>query len=152
MGGTIHEAGNAGPHAEFNMAADPLAAREVLAAAPAVTLVPLDVTRKLRATPEALDRLTAAGATSAQTAFALIRAYFAAHADRSSRPLHDPCVMLLALAPGLFGTQILRLSIGLDDHPGRLLQGPDGAPVEVALSVDVDAALELLWRGLGAAD
>ncbi len=61
MGGTINEPGNAGPFAEFNMAADPLAARVVFGGPVPVTLIPLDVTRKLRATPDDLVRLATFG-------------------------------------------------------------------------------------------
>lgn len=149
MGGTIHEPGNAGPLAEFNMAADPLAAQIVFAASVPVTLIPLDVTRKLRATPEDLDRLSAFATPAATLAADLIRAYFAGNADRQSRPLHDPCVMLMALAPQLFGTQSLRLTVDLDAHPGRLEKAPDGAAIDVAMTIDARAALDMLWGGLG---
>ena len=149
MGGTIEEPGNAGPLAEFNMAADPLAARIVLGGGVPVTLIPLDVTRRVRATPEDLARLGSAGTVAARYAADLILAYFAGRTDRRSRPLHDPCVMLMAAAPALFGTERLRLSVDCDTHPGRLMQGPDGAPVDVALRIDAGAALDRLWQGLG---
>lgn len=149
MGGTIEEPGNAGPLAEFNMAADPLAARIVLGAGVPVTLIPLDVTRRFRATPEDLARLALAGTVAALCAADLIRAYFAGHTDRSSRPLHDPCVMLMALAPDLFGTEPLRLAVDCDMHPGRLVQDPDVATIEVALRIDAGRALDRLWEGLG---
>lgn len=151
MGGTIDEPGNAGPFAEFNMAADPLAARVVLGGPVPVTLIPLDVTRKLRATPNDLVRLAAFGTPAATLAADLIRAYFAGDAERSSRPLHDPCVMLMALAPALFGTERLRLAVDCDVHPGRLVQAPDGADIDMALRIDAGAALDQLWQGLGAA-
>jgi purine nucleosidase/pyrimidine-specific ribonucleoside hydrolase len=151
MGGTINEPGNAGPFAEFNMAADSLAAREVLGGSVPITLIPLDVTRKLRATPDDLVRLAALGTPSATLSADLIRAYFAGNADRSSRPLHDPCVMLMAVAPWLFGIERLRLTVACDAHPGRLIQTPDGAEIEVAMQIDAGRALDHLWQGLGAA-
>ena len=151
MGGTIDEPGNAGRFAEFNMAADPLAARMVLCGPVPVTLIPLDVTRRLRATPEDLYRLAAFGTPAATLAANLIRAYFAGHAERSSRPLHDPCVMLMAVAPTLFGTERLRLAVDCDAHPGRLVQTADGAEIDVALRIDAGPALDQLWQGLGAA-
>lgn len=148
MGGTINEPGNAGPFAEFNIASDPLAAQQVIAGAVPVTLIPLDVTRKLRATPGDLDRLAASGGVAATLAADLIRAYFAGNADRQSRPLHDPCVMLMALAPALFGTQSMRIAVDCDNDPGRLVQTSDGAMIDVAMTIDAEAALETLWRGL----
>lgn len=149
MGGAIHEPGNAGPYAEFNMASDPLAAQQVFAASVPVTLIALDVTRKLRATQDDLDRLAKAGSVSAKLSADLIAAYFAQNADRQSRPLHDPCVMLMALAPNLFETQALRLTVDCETHPGRLVQTPDGALIDVAMAIDAAAALTTLWRGLG---
>lgn len=148
MGGTIHERGNAGPLAEFNMACDPLAAQLVFAAPVPVTLIPLDVTRKLRATPDDLDRLAASGTVAARLSSDLILSYFADNTDRQSRPLHDPCVMLMALAPHLFATQTLRLAVDCSDHPGRLIEASDGSCVEVAMTIDVAKALDALWRGL----
>lgn len=51
-GGTWREPGNAGPATEFHFACDPLAARQVIRAEkPHVTVVPLDVTRKLIFSP-----------------------------------------------------------------------------------------------------
>lgn len=148
MGGTIDEPGNAGPYAEFNMSCDPMAARLVFAAPVPVTLVPLDVTRKLRASPADLDRLAKSGTKAALLAADLIRTYFASHTDRQSRPLHDPCVMLMALLPELFETQTFRLTIDCETHPGRLEKAPEGALVDVAVSIDPEAALDALWRGL----
>jgi purine nucleosidase/pyrimidine-specific ribonucleoside hydrolase len=149
MGGTINEPGNAGLHAEFNMAADPLAAHEVFASKVPVTLIPLDVTRKLRATSEDLDRLAAMDTEAATLAASLIRAYFAQNADRASRPLHDPCVMLMALEPQLFGVQSIRLDVDIGTHRGRLVSSPGGATIDVAMTIDAPGALDMLWRGLG---
>lgn len=148
MGGTLHEPGNAGPLAEFNMAADPHAADIVLGAGVALTLIPLDVTRRLRARPEDLAILPATPA--AATAAALIGAYFAGSA-RESRPLHDPCVMLLARAPDLFVCRDMRLRVDTADHPGRLIPDDSRPAVRVATGVDAPAALALLWRGLSRA-
>lgn len=149
MGGTINEPGNAGPLAEFNMAADPLAAQVVFDAPVPVTLIPLDVTRKLRATPGDLDRLSGLDTDAAKLAATLIRAYFAANADRVSRPLHDPCVMLMALAPHLFGTQAMQLAVDCETHRGWLIPSSDGATIDVAMTIDATAALDMLWQGLG---
>lgn len=149
MGGTLNEPGNAGPHAEFNMAADPMAAQEVFKAPVPVTLIPLDVTRKLRATSQDLDCLVAMDTKAATLAASLIRAYFAQNANRASRPLHDPCVMLMALTPHLFGTKTMQLSVDCETHRGRLIASPNGATIDVAMTIDATAALDTLWRGLG---
>src|ERR1043166_2043817 len=47
IGGAMHEPGNAGPVSEFHFACDPAAARRVLNCSTEVTLIPLDMTRKV---------------------------------------------------------------------------------------------------------
>lgn len=147
MGGTIHETGNAGPYAEFNMAADALAADIVLGAGVPFTLIPLDVTRQFRATPADLAELRDSGTPAATTAARLIEAYFAG-STRESRPLHDPCVMLLALAPGLFSTRPMRLRVDCAEHPGRLVPDDSRPLIQVAMGIDAEVARRMLWAGL----
>lgn len=57
VGGTWHEPGNAGPCSEFHFFCDPPAARKVLRCGAPITLVPLDVTRKLLFSPSDLLEL-----------------------------------------------------------------------------------------------
>jgi inosine-uridine nucleoside N-ribohydrolase len=57
MGGAVSEPGNAGPVTEFHFACDPLAARQVLRCGAPITLIPLDVTRKVLFSPTDLLEL-----------------------------------------------------------------------------------------------
>jgi inosine-uridine nucleoside N-ribohydrolase len=57
LGGAWHEPGDAGPVSEFHFACDPAAARQVLRCGVPLTLVPLDVSRKLVFSPADLLRL-----------------------------------------------------------------------------------------------
>jgi inosine-uridine nucleoside N-ribohydrolase len=59
LGGTMSEPGNAGPVSEFHFACDPLAARQVLRAGAPLTLIPLDVMRKVLFAPSDLLELPA---------------------------------------------------------------------------------------------
>jgi purine nucleosidase/pyrimidine-specific ribonucleoside hydrolase len=147
MGGAIHEPGNVGPRAEFNIATDPEAADVVFRSGVPVVLIPLDVTRRVRATREFAAGLAASGAPVARKVAELIGAYFLSTTERESRPLHDPCVMLHALRADLFGCEILRLTVGTgtDEEAGALsIDHTEGAPVCVALTVDAPAVLGLL--------
>lgn len=54
VGGSWHEPGDAGPVAEFHFFCDPPAARQVLRCGAPITLLPLDVTRKLLFAPTEL--------------------------------------------------------------------------------------------------
>ncbi|MBU1305333.1 MAG: nucleoside hydrolase [Alphaproteobacteria bacterium] len=145
MGGTIDEPGNAGPASEFNFASDPEAVATVLRADIKTTIVPLDVTRRVRADRDYVEALrkTPTGSIAAD----LLTAYL--QDDKQSRPLHDPCVMLLALAPELFNIEFHRLTVDLaqDADAGTLRKRAAGSPVSVAMGVDVQGALALLASG-----
>ncbi|MBX3572647.1 MAG: nucleoside hydrolase [Mesorhizobium sp.] len=147
MGGAIDERGNIGPRSEFNLAADPEAADIVLRAGLPLVLVPLDVTRKVRATRDYLALLRRSERPPARVSADLIDAYFQSTTGGESRPLHDPCVMLFAERPDLFGIERYPLSVDLGDgvDAGALIKDEGrGAPVDVAMRVDTAAALDLL--------
>lgn len=145
MGGTINEPGNSGPNSEFNFASDPEAASVVIGSTAKVTIIPLDVTRKVRADIDYVEALpdTPHGDLARQ----LLTVYL--HNGRQSRPLHDPCVMLAAIDPSIFKVESMKLDIDLGDDAdaGRLLVDPRGKPVDVALGVDTERALALLRTG-----
>ncbi len=145
MGGTIHAPGNAGPAAEFNLASDPEAAAIVLRAPVKTTIISLDLTRTMRVDQAYVQALrgTAAGDMAAD----LLEAYW--YEGELSRPLHDPSVMLLALAPELFELEMRRVSVDLSDGPdaGALIQQDTGQPVSIAMRVNAPEALALLASG-----
>jgi inosine-uridine nucleoside N-ribohydrolase len=59
LGGAVSEPGNAGPVSEFHFYCDPLAARQVLHSGAHITLIPLDVMRKVLFSPSDLFDLPA---------------------------------------------------------------------------------------------
>ena len=150
MGGAVHERGNVGPRAEFNIAADPEAADVVFRAGLPMVLVPLDVTRRVRATKADTAALRDSGTPAAKASADLIDAYFQSTGSGESRPLHDPCVMLFAMRPDLFDLSPLTLLVdcGHGQDAGALGIGEDGATVSVAMKVQGAAALALLVERL----
>ena len=77
----------------------------------------------------------------------MIDAYFQSTTGGESRPLHDPCVMLFALAPTLFGVETLPLSVDTSngEDAGALTVDPEqGAPVDVTMTVNGADVLNLL--------
>lgn len=146
MGGAINEKGNVGPRSEFNLAYDPEAAAIVLGSGARIVLVPLDVTRKVRADAAFLEQLH--GHPIGTIAADLIAAYFSD--TRQSRPLHDACVPLVAARPDLFTLEDARIAIDTGDGPdaGAIRLAPDGAPVTIAMDVDAPAVLAHLASGL----
>ncbi|GLQ55302.1 nucleoside hydrolase [Devosia nitrariae] len=150
MGGAIAEKGNVGPRSEFNFASDPEAVDNVLRSGLDLTIVPLDVTRKVRAS-RAYAADLAGSDVAARAAADLITAYFKNDAGRESRPLHDPCVMLLAVAPQLFRIRTMSLSVDLGneaDAGALIVGGDDAVPVKVAVGIEAEWALALLAEGL----
>lgn len=148
MGGAVDEPGNVGPRAEFNMAADPEAAAIVFAAGLNLTLVPLDATRKVRASRSDCATLLASRVAEARVAGALIEAYFLTTEGSDSRPLHDPCVMLMAERPDLFHTVNRGLSIDLSHGPDAGALNPGSQELRVTLGADGTAAISQLLQVL----
>ena len=150
MGGAIREPGNIGPKAEFNIAADPEAASIVFASGLPITLIPLDVTRKVRADRAYLSLLRQPGMPAATTSANLIEAYFQSTTGGESRPLHDPCVMLYALQPDLFGCERFGISVDTSDSrdAGALGVDANAGEISIAMIVNAAAALDLLRRRL----
>ncbi|MEI5682308.1 MULTISPECIES: nucleoside hydrolase [unclassified Mesorhizobium] len=151
MGGAVHEPGNIGPRAEFNIAADPEAAEIVFGAGLNFTLIPLDVTRKVRATRDYTAALQATAVPAAKSSGELIDAYFQSTTGGESRPLHDPCVMLLALDEKLFGCETLKIAVdtGTTRDAGALtIDDEKGDAISVAMKVDGEGALKLLFERL----
>jgi inosine-uridine nucleoside N-ribohydrolase len=66
VGGAWREPGNSGPLAEFHFYCDPTSARKVLQSGANITLVPLDVTRKLIFSPSDLLELPVPESNTAQ--------------------------------------------------------------------------------------
>lgn len=147
MGGAVDEPGNVGARSEFNFATDPEAVHIVFRAGLDLTVIPLDVTRRVRANPAQVAAMR--GATAGNIAADVIDLYFGE--GRESRPLHDPCVMLYALEPSLFGVEERNLAVDLEDgtDAGALKPGRPGLPnKKFAMTVDAPGAIILLTKGL----
>ncbi|WP_068118874.1 nucleoside hydrolase [Tropicimonas marinistellae] len=148
MGGAVDEPGNVAGNAEFNLGHDPEAAAAVLAAGLDLTLIPLDATRQFRADAVYLEQLRETGAAPAIATADLIDAYFEQTAHQAkgveSRPLHDPCVPLLALHPDLFHVETRGLQV--DVSTGALIPGP--TETSVAMGLDAKSLRDRLLGGL----
>jgi inosine-uridine nucleoside N-ribohydrolase len=101
MGGALGR-GNATPHAELNIWADPHAARIVFASGVPVTLVPLDITRGLIVPDDMARRLAAAKTRAARLVGELLP-----HAGSNAQPsaIHDAAVIAFLLWPAFFTSE-----------------------------------------------
>ncbi|MBV9517274.1 MAG: nucleoside hydrolase [Hyphomicrobiales bacterium] len=165
MGGAVREPGNVTKFAEFNIATDPEAANVVFGWQIPVTLVPLDVTRKVLASREWNATLLGRGGKIARTANGLIEAYLRNLVARRAAkegspqtlepkfPMHDPCVVLHAIDPSLFRAESLALRViadGSERDGATVIDRYAENRIEVLTQVDGDRALALILERLTA--
>ena len=160
MGGAIETPGNVTAAAEFNFHVDPVAADRVLTSGMRITLVPLDVTRRVRL-PWSLVSNALRGNRS-RFARALRHITRPLATRDLGMPLHDPLAMALAIDPRLVRTRAhpVRVETGGVHTIGMSIadRRPDlpvrrtaedstrGGPtlVDVAFDVDAGRALDLI--------
>jgi len=155
MAGARSEGGNVTPAAEFNVHADPDAARVVLGSGVPLTLLPLDLTHQVRLTPDRMARLLRVGTAAARAVAALFAGNGGPVRERGGSPLHDPCVIAHLLRPGLFeGQRInvvvetgspLTLGMTVADRYGVTGRAPNAMWLDRA---DADGFFDLLFERL----
>src|SRR5262245_3521059 len=98
MGGaTPRIGGNVSAHAEFNVFVDPEAAAIVFGRGLPITLVPLDLSHKIVATPERVQRIADIGGPVGRAVSGMLRHY--AQGDPN---MHDPLTIAWLLRPEIF--------------------------------------------------
>jgi inosine-uridine nucleoside N-ribohydrolase len=158
MGGAIAE-GNVTPAAEFNVWADPEAARRVFASGLDLTMVGLDVTHSALVTDAHAERLRAGGRIPRVVA-ELLDFYGAFH-DRvyhqGGSPIHDAVAVAQVIRPELLETPLLNVEIETESELCRGRTVVDlwrrtgrEANARVATEIDSEAFLELLLGRLEA--
>ena len=161
MGGAIEAPGNVTAAAEFNFHVDPVAADRVLASGMRITLVALDVTRRVRLRWAAVrDALRGDRSALARALRHFTRAWSSSEAGM---PLHDPLATALAIDPALARTRPLSVRVetkgvhtqGMsvaDRRPHRAAlrrsggnaSKADASLVDVAFEVDAGGVLDLV--------
>jgi inosine-uridine nucleoside N-ribohydrolase len=152
MGGAIGE-GNVTPAAEFNIWADPEAARLVFGSGIDVTMVGLDVTHRAIVTPAVAEELRGAGRAGKLVA-ELVDFYSRFHRERypelGGSPMHDPVALAYALRPELLEVREARVDVDCAWGQGRGrtnvdFRGRGGAVnATVAVGIDSEAFIRLL--------
>jgi purine nucleosidase len=152
MGGAIGE-GNTTPASEFNLYADPHAARIVFESGRLTTMFGLDVTHKALATAERLAPLKHMDNKVADLILSFLDSYRGFYVDVygwKSPAIHDMCTIAWAIDPSLFQTRKMRMEVDTNEglNLGRtvgdsLLRNTDAALVDVALDVDADGLFAL---------
>lgn len=114
MGGAMREGGNITPAAEFNIFVDPHAAQAVLACGRPITMIGLDATYQVRATPARRERIRAIDNAAAQFVAAILDYGERQDLTRyggSGAPLHDPCTVALLLERDLFSAKLCNVAV-----------------------------------------
>ncbi|APH54640.1 Inosine-uridine preferring nucleoside hydrolase [Granulibacter bethesdensis] len=102
--------GNVTPYAEFNAWSDPEALSILITSGVSVVLVTLDLTRQARITPERITRLREYG-TGRALATACDILSRVPLTEQGGEPLHDPCAIAWLVAPHLFTTRPVDVSV-----------------------------------------
>ena len=163
MGGA-HAVGNVTASAEFNIWADPEAARVVLRSGVRdILVVPLDCTHRTLVTAADCDRLAGLGTPAARTAAAMIRQRIRAHdagrpmATAHAAPVHDAVCVASLVRPGVLratGRYHVEVETAGELCVGRTVidfRGGTEPNATVALDGDPAAFVEVLLGTLGAA-
>lgn len=147
MGGSCTN-GNVTPAAEFNILADPEAAHICFTSGRPVTMIGLDVTRKVLCYPEIVDRMAKVDTCASRLFVDLMKHFCKTQKEVfgwEGGPLHDPVTITSLLDPELVTTKPMNVRIDLShgDSYGRTncdAFGYLGLPATADVAVDIDAA------------
>jgi inosine-uridine nucleoside N-ribohydrolase len=156
LGGAWHEPGNASAVAEFHFYCDPAAARQVLHCGAPITLVPLDVTRKIVFSPSDLLQLPAPESQTCQFLRQIvpygIRATSSLYGIEGFHLKDVSGIAALAL-PGGVSTRAVAVDVEIRGELTRGMSVIDTrwgksawTNVELAVGVDVEAARKYIDR------
>jgi len=154
MGGAIGE-GNRTPAAEFNIWADPEAARRVFESGLDVTMIGLDVTHKALITEahtEELRTVGRAGKLAAELLDFYGRFHRRTYSDLEGSPMHDPVALAHVIQPSLVNVRPARIEVDCGWEQGRGRTNVDwrgrhdGAEpnAKVGIGIDAEAFARLL--------
>lgn len=159
MAGTHFNGGNITPTAEFNVFADPHAAEIVLGSGVPITMLPLDLTHKVLATPERIARLRGLGNQAGRIVADILDAYVRhdmQYYGLPGGPVHDATVIGYLLQPSLFSGRWVNVAIDSREGLGfgqTVVDWYGGLkkPANVRWIAEGDAQgfFDLLTRGIG---
>jgi inosine-uridine nucleoside N-ribohydrolase len=157
MGGAVRTRGNITAYAEFNIFADPLAAREVFESGLPVRLVPLDVTHRVFLSPRIMDETIHPMSTPFSRFVIDATGYdLASHSFRRGDSLfylHDPLAVGVAIDPALAEVENLPLTVENSDpeHLGHTRECSNGLySIEACVTVNSERFLDLFLSRLSA--
>ena len=156
MGGAIAAPGNVSPVAEFNTHCDALSARAVYRSLTTMTVVPLDVTRKVKFDYDFLEKLpsesTRTGALLRKILPCAYRSFYQ-RLGLEELHLHAVVVLVAAMQPELFQTERLHCDIEVEGElthgmmvADRRFAAEQQPNVDVAIDVNAEAVIDCVLR------
>ncbi|ABI62238.1 nucleoside hydrolase [Granulibacter bethesdensis] len=145
--------GNVTPYAEFNAWSDPEALSILIGSGVSVVLVTLDLTRQARITPERIARLRKYGTGRALNTACDILSRVPL-TEQGGEPLHDPCAIAWLVAPHLFSTRLVDVSVmlGAGERRGQTMLSHAGQAssgrITMLDTVDAEGFFTLLGNRL----
>jgi len=156
MGGAVTVPGNVTSQAEFNVYADPEAAKIVFNSGLPITLVGLDVTMKTLLTPSHLKEIENAGTPLAEFIVRVARHYMGFYKrvrGVDGCAMHDPLAVGVTVDRSLVKTR--KMALDVETHGelclGRTVQRPSTgreSRIDMCLEVDSKRFLEMFVRAL----
>ncbi len=157
-GGSVRCVGNVTPAAEFNMFFDPLSARVVFRSATTKTLIPLDVSEKVKLTLDFADQLPDESSRAGRLLRRIVPFAYRAYRQQLGQEsiyLQDVVTLAAALHPELFETaemageietngELTKGTTIFDRRPNTLWR----ANMAVATHIDVAAVKDCILRGV----
>lgn len=161
LGGSWHEPGNASPVAEFHFFCDPVAARKVLRSEAALTLIPLDMMRKVLFSPKDLLELPEPESRTSKFLRQIVPFGIGATSNLygiEGFHLKDLLGLIAVVSPGSITTRSMPVDVETTGELTRGMSVVDARPltkgrpnVELAVGVDLQAVRDYISRILGIA-
>lgn len=158
MGGSV-DVGNWTPAAEFNILADPHAAKVVFESGAPIVMFGLNLTHQAIATPERVERFRALGTNVGVIAAELLDFFRDHHLQRygwEGGALHDPTTVAYLLHPEMFELQAMNVEVEVNPGPslGRTVcdywkvtgKAPNAL---VGMKINASAFFDLLTERVG---
>ena len=147
MGGSLHAGGNVTPHAEANIWNDPDAADVVFAADWPVTMIGLDVTKRINCFQDQFDDLEKAAPRLGgflNRMFPYYAGFYKEVVGLDGVMMHDPAAVIACIRPDLFDYEHVPLEVVTSGEAiGETKASTNRPNVAVAVEAQIDSVIEL---------
>lgn len=161
MGGA-YQTGNITPAAEFNIYSDPEAAYVVFESGCPITMIGLDVTRKVLCYDYIIERMRKIGNRASELFCGVMTAYNRYEKEvygLEGAPLHDPVTVASIIDESLIKTQHMHVEVDITNDPcrGKTVCGSEKltgkkANADVAVDIDTEKFWDIIEDGIRAYD